>query len=258
LTCLSFFVNQEGTLSTILMPKKTTVLEGDSTQLSLLRPKKSKKAERNLTINIPSTEQRVTARSRRFGNMDVINPQLLPGWSSFDVPIELIINASPERCWEVLLDFSSYPRWNPFHRKVEGELKVGKPIKMAVYWGNKGPNVPLAPLSQCQNVEEQFHCIDHQRHILMYGLDFKVIISERIQAMLPFGDGQTRYISHDLIGGILAGITQCCYMKSMNDGFKTQMEAFKNYVEANDQPRTPRLKTRRLSTRSPKKQIMRD
>jgi uncharacterized protein YndB with AHSA1/START domain len=38
---------------------------------------------------------------------------------------EIVIDASPERVWDVLTDFATYPQWNPFIRRISGELGVG-------------------------------------------------------------------------------------------------------------------------------------
>lgn len=34
-------------------------------------------------------------------------------------PEPVNIHAPPDKVWEVLMDFAMYPKWNPFHRKVE-------------------------------------------------------------------------------------------------------------------------------------------
>src|SRR2546422_4342208 len=38
---------------------------------------------------------------------------------------EIEIAASANRVWATLTDFSSFPVWNPFIRRVDGELRVG-------------------------------------------------------------------------------------------------------------------------------------
>jgi hypothetical protein len=38
---------------------------------------------------------------------------------------EIDIEASAERVWQVLTDFSSYPEWNPFITQAEGQAVVG-------------------------------------------------------------------------------------------------------------------------------------
>ena len=46
---------------------------------------------------------------------------------------QITINASPEEIWTELIDFKSYPEWNPFINKIEGiPLKRGgKPEDVA-------------------------------------------------------------------------------------------------------------------------------
>ena len=38
---------------------------------------------------------------------------------------EIEIQASDQRVWQLLTDFASFPRWNPFIRQAKGEVKVG-------------------------------------------------------------------------------------------------------------------------------------
>ncbi|MGZ4902872.1 MAG: SRPBCC family protein [Halobacteriota archaeon] len=37
----------------------------------------------------------------------------------------IAINASAERVWYILTDFSAFPQWNPFIRRISGEPTVG-------------------------------------------------------------------------------------------------------------------------------------
>ena len=37
-----------------------------------------------------------------------------------------------ERVWSLLIDFPSYPRWNPFIRSIEGTVEVGQPLKVFI------------------------------------------------------------------------------------------------------------------------------
>jgi hypothetical protein len=55
---------------------------------------------------------------------------LIGPWLQPDIvirPPPVVINASAATVWSVLIDFASYPEWNPFHRKVEvvEQLDVG-------------------------------------------------------------------------------------------------------------------------------------
>ena len=42
----------------------------------------------------------------------------------------VVIEASPEKIWNVLSDLSAWPTWDPFCEKVVGELKLGATVKV--------------------------------------------------------------------------------------------------------------------------------
>jgi hypothetical protein len=45
---------------------------------------------------------------------------------------EIAIAAAPERVWEVLTDFDSYPSWNPFIRSVTGRPAAGTQLEVRI------------------------------------------------------------------------------------------------------------------------------
>jgi hypothetical protein len=45
---------------------------------------------------------------------------------------QIEIEAPVERVWSLLIDFPSYPRWNPFVRSIEGNLEIGRPLKIFI------------------------------------------------------------------------------------------------------------------------------
>ena len=42
------------------------------------------------------------------------------------------IDAPPEVVWDVLLEFESYPEWNPFVRAIEGEPTEGERLRVRI------------------------------------------------------------------------------------------------------------------------------
>jgi|SRR4029079_2734694 hypothetical protein len=45
---------------------------------------------------------------------------------------EVEINASAERVWRLLTDFASFPQWNPFIQRVNGEPKLGAKLEVTI------------------------------------------------------------------------------------------------------------------------------
>jgi uncharacterized protein YndB with AHSA1/START domain len=43
-----------------------------------------------------------------------------------------LINASPERVWQVLSDIAAWPDWNSGVSKVEGTLVVGEKLSISI------------------------------------------------------------------------------------------------------------------------------
>ena len=47
-----------------------------------------------------------------------------------EIHTEIAIEAPAERVWEVLMDFDSYPEWNPYIRELKGEAAPGERLEM--------------------------------------------------------------------------------------------------------------------------------
>ena len=50
---------------------------------------------------------------------------LLTGCSAVSIRTVIEIDAPRSEVYQVLADIEHYPEWNPYHRKIEGELKEG-------------------------------------------------------------------------------------------------------------------------------------
>jgi len=53
------------------------------------------------------------------------------------IKTEIIINASKEKLWVLLTNFSGYPHWNPFIKSIEGELQQGARLTNRLQNGDK-------------------------------------------------------------------------------------------------------------------------
>jgi uncharacterized protein YndB with AHSA1/START domain len=45
---------------------------------------------------------------------------------------EIVIDAPPERVWAAVTDFAAYPEWNPFIRRISGELREGARLEVRI------------------------------------------------------------------------------------------------------------------------------
>ncbi len=55
----------------------------------------------------------------------VLSQLLITGCSTISIRTAIEIDAPRDEVYEVLAHIESYPEWNPYHRKIEGELKEG-------------------------------------------------------------------------------------------------------------------------------------
>lgn len=45
-----------------------------------------------------------------------------------EIKTTIIINATPEKIWNILMDFKMYPNWNPFIKSISGSAQEGSTI----------------------------------------------------------------------------------------------------------------------------------
>jgi uncharacterized protein YndB with AHSA1/START domain len=45
-----------------------------------------------------------------------------------EIKTEILINATPEKVWSILIEFDKYPNWNPFIKSITGNVLTGNKI----------------------------------------------------------------------------------------------------------------------------------
>lgn len=51
------------------------------------------------------------------------------------IDTEILIQASPQRVWQVLTDFAAYPEWNPFIVSLQGTAEWGQRLRVKIRTG---------------------------------------------------------------------------------------------------------------------------
>jgi hypothetical protein len=99
---------------------------------------------------------------------------------------EIEINASAERVWRVLTDFAAYPKWNPFVRRGDGEVRVGARLHLHIQpTGGKGMSFRPTVLVAEPNRELQW-----LGHLWLPGL----FDGEHSFVIEPLGEEHVRFI----------------------------------------------------------------
>ena len=107
----------------------------------------------------------------------------------------VIIEASAEKVWEVLVDFGRYGDWNPFCPAAEGTLALGEPLKMTL-------KNYLEPGSFFENTE--FFCAIDAPHLISWEapwVDEWPYPARRDQIIEPLSADRCRYHSTDAFLG---------------------------------------------------------
>lgn len=124
---------------------------------------------------------------------------------------EVIIDAPVSSVWEVLVDFESYPRWNPFTLEVKTSLVVGEPVDMLVH---------MAKLGFSFRQRETVRAVEPEARIV-WGTTMMggVISGEREQTLEALSEERTRYRTTDVIEGPLGVLVFGVFGPSVQVGF---------------------------------------
>jgi hypothetical protein len=107
----------------------------------------------------------------------------------------VIIDASAEKVWKVLVDFGRYGEWNPFCVAAEGTIALGEPLKMTL-------KNYLEPGGFFDNTE--FFCAIDAPHLISWEAPWVEewpYPARRDQIIEPLSTDQCRYHSTDAFLG---------------------------------------------------------
>ena len=73
---------------------------------------------------------------------------------TYQIQTVIDIDACPADIWQVLVDFDSYPDWNPMLGKVQTRLETGAQVRMEVLRGESNPLKLSANITSLKDAEE--------------------------------------------------------------------------------------------------------
>ncbi len=144
-----------------------------------------------------------------------------------EISSQIIIRSTSEKIWAVLTDFGNYPQWNPFIRRIEGNVAVGNKIIARIEPpGAKGMTFKPMVLSFDRN--KKFSWLGH---LWFPGL----FDGEHIFEIVENKDGTCTFIQREKFKGILVPLFSKMLDINTKQGFEQMNEKIKERVERTEQ-----------------------
>ncbi|HET8822981.1 MAG TPA: SRPBCC domain-containing protein [Thermoleophilaceae bacterium] len=133
------------------------------------------------------------------------------------------IDAPPGRVWHELTDTASFPDWNPFVRRLEGELREGERIEVEIEPPD-GRAMTFKPTVTAVTPNRELRWLGH---LLVRGL----FDGEHRFEIEDLGDGRSRLTQSERFTGLLVRAFGGTLAKTER-GFDAMNRALKERVEA--------------------------
>ena len=132
------------------------------------------------------------------------------------------IDASPEEVWAIVSDGCSFPAWNPFIHKLEGELRTGAKLTVKV----QPPGRRSATFRPTVLTAEPVRELRWIGRVLIPG----IFDGEHSLVLEPTATGGTRFTQAERFSGVLVRLLSGT-IDSTELGFKQMNEALKARAE---------------------------
>ena len=140
-----------------------------------------------------------------------------------EIHTEIAIDADPGAVWEVLVDLSSYPDWNPMVRKASGEVRVGELLTLH-YEPEGHKKRTFKPLLLVVEPGRELRWQGKPGVRFLFESEHSYILKETVE-------GKT-HLDHDMIfWGLLIPPVRTILEKATRKPFNDQNKALKERVE---------------------------
>jgi hypothetical protein len=135
---------------------------------------------------------------------------------------EIEIDAPPERVWAVVSDFAAYAEWNPFIRRISGELIEGARLEVRIE----------PPGGRAATFKPTVRAVEAQRELRWLGRLVLpgIIDGEHSLLIEPLDGGRSRFVQSERFTGLLVGLVGGTLAKT-ETGFEQMNDALKARVE---------------------------
>lgn len=137
---------------------------------------------------------------------------------------EIKINAAPEKVWRVLTDTQTYPNWNPFITKLEGNLAEGQKLSVTL----APPNERAMTIKPTVQEVRPNQVLRWKGQLLFPG----IFDGEHIFEISDNKDGTSTFVHRENFSGILIPLFKKMLDVSTKRGFEMMNEELKKRCEA--------------------------
>ena len=139
-----------------------------------------------------------------------------------DTAIE--ISSKPERVWAILMEFGTYPRWNPFVRSIAGRAAVGETLDVFLQPPGSG-GMRFRPRVLASEPQREFRW---KGKLFVRGL----FDGEHYFRLEPLSDARVRFHQGEIFTGLLVPLFARSLDGNIRQGFVAMNEALKREAEA--------------------------
>ena len=135
---------------------------------------------------------------------------------------EIEIQASPEKVWQILMDFEKWPEWNPFIHTVVGKPETGENVDITFRTASKEMTLHCTIVKAEPNRE-----LCWKYHVIMAGL-FR---GEHSFVIEPMGPNRVRFVDREIFNGLLVSLQAKDIDTHSRRGFEEMDRALKIRAE---------------------------
>jgi hypothetical protein len=145
------------------------------------------------------------------------------GGSAWEVEHQLEIDAGAEVVWPILADLQRYGEWNPYSRRVDGELIVGSTVVVEAHLHD-----------EVRQVENVITRVEPPYRLCWQSTDWYgwLVRGTRCREIVPIESGRIRLRHHEIMEGPLAGLVESIYRERIIEGIELVDEAIKQTAES--------------------------
>lgn len=140
-----------------------------------------------------------------------------------EIKTAILIHAKPQQVWKILIDFDNYPKWNPFIKSLQGEVKIGNQITVQIAPPDAS-GMTFKPKVLAFETNKEFRWIGR---LLFSG----IFDGEHQFELVDNGDGTTTFLQSEKFKGILVPFLKGQLNNNTKRGFVLMNEKIKKLAE---------------------------